>query len=768
MKNKYLKVIEPEYVFYKIIPHTSTRNFNAYKISMVINSCYENFLERIHKEKTQWTYRKPHKVSYFIVCDKYGANFYFIIPKYRASLFKDKISDTWKKVTIQEVKELPSFSDRAVRYQMQYTKEDALSLNVNRVNNDLLSSTLNVIDILGDDDKVGIFYNFIPTGEYYQRGFRNTAAETLNKFKQSKPLEKNKASGKYIGLSLLRIFISLADSLQEALAASLGGSKPADSILEGFQNLISQKSLSSATEEKAVSEVIKTQILILSDSPNVDNAETNALSITSAYRAIKEDNSLSAKKVIGIKRRFTDYNLKIECNNMSHKEIGANLISSPGKELVDKYKLEAVKVTETPVPNELLGGYLPLGFNTYKGHRIPVYLSSQKNVANLGVTLLGPQGAGKTTYMAMYAKAAIERGESVIVPDFIKNCELAHEVAKVTPPDKLIRLNLMEEGLGFNEVQFKEGMSTLEIMTIASTQSQLLMALLNSVNDCGEPLSNKMRRFLSSAAKVCFIHSNRSFKEVSQILEDYNTRHKYIEMIPSELRPFLDSSVSALEELDEFPKDSKPSTKSSKIEGILDRMNLLREDIRLDYMFNKPLTNNINFAEAMNQGKVILIEMPENDYPVKQTKNILVTYFISRIWIASQVRGGLGITPTRCHCLIDELFQAPTAEGVLSDILVEARKFQLKFVLSCHYLSQLRIQQSVKGSGGSYVLFKGADKKNFKELKEELDPFEVEDLQNLDPFHCMSFIRCGLRKDVALITDLYDPAYDNQEKEPNE
>lgn len=765
MKNKYLKVIEPEYVFYKIIPHTSTRNFNAYKISMVINSCYENFLERIHKEKNQWTYRKPHKVSYFIICDKYGANFYFIIPKYRASLFKDKISDTWKKVTIQEVKELPSFSDRAVRYQMQYTKEDALSLNINRVNNDLLSSTLNVIDILGDNDKVGIFYNFIPTGEYYQRGFRNTAAETLSKFKQGKPLEKNKVSSRYIGLSLLRIFIHLADSLQEALAASLGGSKPADSILEGFQNIISKKSLSSATDEKAISEVIKTQILILSESPNVDTAETNALSLTSAYRTIKEDNALIPKKVIGIKRRFTDYDLKIESNNMSHKEVGANLISSPGKELVDKYKLEAVRITENPVPSELLEGYIPIGVNTYKGKRIPVYLSSQKNVANLGITLLGPQGAGKTTYMSMYAKAVISQGESVIVPDFIKNCELAHEIAKVTPADKLIRLNLMEEGLGFNEIQVTEGMSDFQLMTIAGTQSQLLMALLNSVNDCGEPLSNKMRRFLSSAAKVCFIHPNRSFKEVSLILEDYNTRHKYINMIPSRLRPFLDNSVSALEELDEFPKDSKPGTKTSKIEGILDRINLLREDVRLDYMFNKPLKDNVNFAEAMNQGKVILIEMPENDYPVKQTKNILVTYFISRIWIASQVRGGLGETPTRCHCLIDELFQAPTAEGVLEDILVEARKFQLKFVLSCHYLSQLKIQQAVKGSGGSYVLFKGADKKNFKELKEELEPFEVEDLQNLEPFHCMSSLRCGLRKDVALITDLYDPSYDLQKEE---
>ena len=80
------------------------------------------------------------------------------------------------------------------------------------------------------------------------------------------------------------------------------------------------------------------------------------------------------------------------------------------------------------VPEELRAGYIRLGNNTYKGNAVATTMSRDKNIANLGLVVLGPQGCGKSTYLANYSKDAIAAGEGVIVIDFIKNCELTDEI----------------------------------------------------------------------------------------------------------------------------------------------------------------------------------------------------------------------------------------------------------------------------------------------------------------------------------------------------
>ena len=56
---------------------------------------------------------------------------------------------------------------------------------------------------------------------------------------------------------------------------------------------------------------------------------------------------------------------------------------------------------------------------------------------------------------------------------------------------------------------------------------------------------------------------------------------------------------------------------------------MLREDFKLKYMYNKPLKDNINLVNCMEEGKVVLIKMREADFPTKMQKNLLVTYFIT-------------------------------------------------------------------------------------------------------------------------------------------
>ena len=92
--------------------------------------------------------------------------------------------------------------------------------------------------------------------------------------------------------------------------------------------------------------------------------------------------------------------------------------------------------------------------------------------------------------------------------------------------------------------------------------------------------------------------------------------------------------------------------------------------------------------------------------------------------------------------MIDEVSQAPNVFRVLLPILTQLRKFQLKPILSGHYISQIEpIKEVLKASGCSYMLLKGTDKKNYKELEDELKPFELEDLLNLKDYSSLNLIK---------------------------
>jgi len=288
-------------------------------------------------------------------------------------------------------------------------------------------------------------------------------------------------------------------------------------------------------------------------------------------------------------------------------------------------------------------------------------------------------------------------------------------------------------------------------------KAEQTMAFIDSVNAEGIALSSKMRRMLSAASNVVYLQDNTSIGDVIKCLTDYEVRHdyiKYVETLSEDGKKYFKSMTNTLKELDEIKdtidKQTKQlinreivGTKDSKIEGILDRVNLIEENIYLKYMFNMSCENNIDFVEAMNNGKVVLIKMPEDKFNNKMVKNVLVTFFTSKIVLATKLRGAKFEKPSRTNVFYDEITQSSTSEIVVASVLAQLRKFGTKIIISAHYLGQLntRLKNEIKASGSSYLLLQGADKKNFDELKEELSPYELDDLLNMKQYHAMCLMR---------------------------
>jgi len=159
-------------------------------------------------------------------------------------------------------------------------------------------------------------------------------------------------------------------------------------------------------------------------------------------------------------------------------------------------------------------------------------------------------------------------------------------------------------------------------------------------------------------------------------------------------------------------------------------------------MFNKDSKDNINFVEELEKGKTIIIRMPQASFK-KQSRNIITTFILSKIWIATELRGKLHKKPKPTHICVDEIFQTKTAMLMLKDqeILPQCRKFGCKFIFSCQYTAQIdTILDTLIGAGTSFMLLTGTSEKDFKFFENKLEGFDYDDLKDMKPYSSLNII----------------------------
>lgn len=749
--------IKNELSYYRIIPHQSTRNYKSIEMANVINRCYKELKDRVEKLendiKYEYSYKSQTKVAYFIYFDKKEVSFYLIIPTEFKSIFLEKLSLTWDRVDIHQVHELPTFSDKCSKIAMQYTKDDALSLDlIDKKSCDLLASQLNVINMLSEGDKLGIYYNFNYKSPYKQLGFKTNYNKALDKIKEGKSLDKTKDS-KSICKYLLSMLVMTGEELMNGLSEILGEKRKNTSDMKEFNKtigILQKKDLSKQSKDKGQLEVVSTQILLMSESSSKDREKLNINSLAQSFTTVDGDNELRPK-TIGIKRRI-DLNrtkLPIPSNDMSVEEVGM-LISQPGKELIKKYNIKANSINEEKVPNICKNGYINVGTVGKKQEKS--YLNPNVD-QDTGLAVTGKQGSGKTEFAKNYSIDSENHNDSIVVLDFIGNNDLGSTIERATPKDKLILKDLSKvecmESIAYTEKYYTDDMNVMDKLDVISEKSQLVTQLINSFN-FGQDLTSAMRRFFVSAANVTYAANQyASFRDIIDCLEFYDTRMDLISKVPEEFYGFCDKHIRNLMKLND--KHSKGDLKGedngetieSKIDRILDRVSVMAESPRLEYMLQKDPLLNINFEECFNEGKVIIIKMRQDKFGSEHMRNMLTLYFTTRIWEAcvNRYSKSNGEELRRVHLIIDEPHQVPVVTNYLKPLLPQMRKFRLKPVFATQSLLQLEnILDDMKSAGFSYMLLAGSDKVNFKLLQDELDPYQVEDLLELERFYSLNLI----------------------------
>ena len=740
--SEYFEIRKEEYITYQLIPTKSNKNNGTDNIASLINKMFIKADSLVKKEDKKLVIHTYLKASYYIHITKEEVQFFFIIPKIHSMKFRTKFKETWKYIEIKEVDKIPIDINTCSKYQLSYTQDDVLSLNVDKRNNDLLNANMAIVDILENGDVVGILYNFIPTGERENNYLKKTYKENISKYKDGYTLKKSKTILDFGSIALKFLIEYIEDFL-----GSIQKEKRANR--EIF--VCAKKDISNSTKRKANKSICKSQTLVISKSKDKKKEKDLGISLCNSFKSISEDNELTYKEIkkdIDIMRPIIN-NVSI---NKTTVEECQSFISLPGRELIEQYNMiEHNKIIDNPVPKCLQNGDMFIGLVNYKEQVYKAYFSMHKEFQNLERVLIGSKGSGKSYKMMKIAENAIGLGRGVVVIDIIEDCKLSQSIAKVTPEDKLIRIrcNNIEEIQSFvyNEIPINDSMSPYEIFSNAVKRTQQLQVLLDSINDDNTKLSSRMIKFLFAAGAVvyCAKH-NATLSDILDCLEYPDIRHNFIDLLNNELYDLLSKRIKKLLELDDLDTKGKiKGNKDSKVEGILDRTALLDSmSSHMELALSKSPDDNINFVDAIRENKVIVIEIPEQEFPSQMLRNIMATFFLSKVWLAKQILASEDYQPTT-ELLFDEFYKCPNAQLLFEIIFAEARKYKLISTVAIHALGQLssKCRLTLKAGGASYLLLAGADLQAYRELHTQFEKYGYDEqaFQDLETYSALCLIK---------------------------
>ena len=734
--SKYIEIQKAEYTHIQVIPSKSCRNTNTDKILVLANTMYKKLDRLIRIENKKLIITSKLKLSYYIHITKRCTEFYFIVPTVFYSQVKTKLSETWKNVEIKKVNALPININDCTKYQLSYKLNDVLSLNVDKRSNSLLNANLSVLEILQDDEAVGIFYNFIPMSQKEQNYFKISSQEALNNFSKGINLKKSK---NIVDLGVISLKF-LVDFINGLLNAFLSAPKNSHNIINPVE-----KTTSSSTQRKAKSDIIKTQAIICAKSDEKEREKQLCTTTFNTFTSLNGDNELEMEEV---KKNIDIYkdDIKVKYNYTSTLESG-KFVNVAGKDIIEQHKnIKHNKLLELRAPKCLEDGEVRIGEVKHKDDKQMTYYSTDEQMKRLGRVLLGPMGAGKDYYMTNMAKDIIKVGRGLIVLDYIDKCQLADNIKAITPIDRLIEINCANpkqlQSFAYDEYKYSDSDREVDKIDICMQKAQQYNMLLDTINDVNSTLTPRMLRYLNAAATIVFrVNQYSSFKDIIDVLKNPTKRDNIISLLPASAKELLQDEIDDLEELSKRDKKGNIENAYSKIDGILDRISKLKSSsiyTKLSYISES--TNNVDFIKAINEGKVILIKIPAKRFS-KTMRSLLATFFLQKVWIAKEQ----GATETQTELFINEIHQSYHCQLLMEDILVECRKFNLTPTLAMHYLSQgtKKLKESILASGSSFLLLSGCDKKAYDELKHyfEKDGYSENDLVELDRYNALCLIK---------------------------
>lgn len=748
-------MIRRNYNTFKIIPDNRVKNDDNQTITQSICSTFIPPVERVTR---RGVYEKT-KIYFDIELKKGGADFYLTLPDHVGDLILSKAKTTWDKANIHQDHLDNNFNIDDVEFGELVLKDyNFKSLNTSK--NDLypLTNLLSLTRVLNDEERVRVSICFEPLKrvDWIERNEDDYKAFKKGKrvnreVKKSEELFKR---GMTLAESAVSIYLEYKLLVLETLMGMIVSDDSEDERKEPIININFPKQegyilnkidgTNHNSTYKRTAESCMTRILVLSQSEDKQRSKLNLLSVANAYKDLSDDNELVLrfpnKKYIKevIRHNFDGSEECILCD----KEM-AKLIQLPQVTLQQSYGLQVIETREVGVPVEGTKGKIRVAdvALSSKNKTVTMYFSDDIKKVSFTNVVMGPEGCGKTTQITRIAKECSWNGYSNILIDFIEDNKLAKEVRSAIDPNKVVTITLGERGfvpaLAYNEVSKLITGDTDNWMKIhyASMIAEQVEYLVNSITSqaTGE-LTDGMIRLLNAACRIVFVKPGATVGDVLQVLKRHDKRLEAI----AYAKTVYDADSDLFYELDainEYSKDKAEvtgtKTGNKSLDGVLSRFTQLTKVPYLEAMLKAKIDPNDDFDKWIQEGKSIFIMIPQNLFPNPRTRDIITTYYITRIWLAAQIRED-NSNSKLCNLIFDEVHQMPNTASFISEHVNEFRRHRLGLTISCHYLAQFKaLEEALLSKRTNYIICQGTQKDNVKKLAEEIAPFTLDDLSKL-------------------------------------
>lgn len=757
---------------FKITPDFAVSNSKNEIITNSFTNVYKPPIQRFSLGSLSYT--KPNRIYFNIVLENNNTTFYLTVPKDYEDLVQGKMSSCWKKSGIDKVEDnsflkLPIKSTVGGELFLKDYNFKAISTSLSDTSH--LNSLFQLLKVMKSEDKIIINVAIEPMA---RNNWVNVSQEEIKKEREGIPKFDSESLKQYVVQKSLEGATSLIDMYLELkllpvqVLLGLFGDSDSDKIdlrINSSKERESSTGRTSVSTLKRNSDVAKCKITILSSSSDTTRANIHLLSVAETFKELNDENEFVFKP---LNDKWTHLRINevkshsVAPNNhciLSTREM-AKLLQLPPKQTQRDYKIKAIDELEGEISRELFKGDVPIAITKIRGKEHIVYRSNDKSTRCLPYIVVGGQNVGKTTLMKRIAYENYRFGDANLIIDTIEDCKIAKACRELIPDGKRVDIKVSMNNtkdipsFSFNEVSnlITEDMDKFTRLSLASNIAEQVELIIGNVSN-DTPLTDAMIRYLYSACLVTFIRPRATLKDVFDVLRIPDERHKAIwyaqasgcfddESIFYNLYQ-LDKEVKVKElQTDENGKEKEVSVtrivnNDQAIVGINNRVTQLEKVPYVKKMLSQRPKNEEDFLKYIEEGKTIVVSVPQHDFQSKRVRDMIGLYYFARVWLAVQSRKD-NENARPCHIFFDEVYTIPSTLKLLEEHVTEFRRHRLGFFTSCHHLGQFGdTLTSFQSAGGNYMLFSSAEKNSFMLLKDSLAPFEYEDLLKLKEHHAL-------------------------------
>lgn len=742
--------IKDTHTICQLVPDATIDNIHcSEELVKALHQVNRELKERVKRDGMSWSYHKKDVTTYEILLSKEQIKFTLAIPTRYETFVRNKVKSSWGNIGVSEMEDYIHVfeNDDSLTCDLELANHYFMSLLTDSRSNSPLNSILNVTHGLVEDDKLLFQMLLEPIGNWWHE----SADSKYEAYRQGKDVTSNRnfmvKTYQWFYENVVDYVIELIEDIFESLldVPAPKKEKKSANAMRGTNNI---------KTDKTMYEGFNTRIRLYSYSQNEIRRRENLNSLIVAFRTLDGDNALKATdmtQVIKIKREMGRYSFLFP-QVLNTKEI-QQIVTLPNKTMQRQFKqLKAISNIQTSLPKEAYDSYLKMGLYNSGGKEVPVGFSPIVDDLAQSKALVCAQGGGKTTFMQNYIYEVYKLGQPLIVIDYVQDCELTNEVLPYLDKDRVVVLNLHDFserdvpiGLGYNEVnhllQSKNPRDRLKGANFVSAQ---LCELLNGVTfGATEELSSQMLKFLSSACRVVFSCGHATIMDVYYCLEDCDIREGYINRALTN-GVYVEDHVD-IKNLRYLTKSDRGenSTRMGDIKGIMNRFAGIQSlDLRLIDFFSNDVDTSIDFNKYIDENKLVFIQIPQTEFTDDTVRDILTTFFCTKLWLTCQTRKGSQLKLT--HLLLDEVKMIQNTSDFLAKYITQFRRHRLSTLFACHNLNQFQhALSSINSSGLNLFILNGVKREAVKAIEDDLVNFSWDEIKELKPRH-------------ALVTTTYD------------